>query len=258
MNMEDSSNFGDSLRKKPHLGLCIMYPAPGIIERIGPDWDWIWIDGQHGELGYNDTLAAVRACNLTRRPAIVRVPGHDPGAIGKALDTAADGVMVPMVDDAAQARQAVQAAKFPPLGARSYGGRRPIDLAGRGYAQQDRAQPLLICQIETPLGLENADAIAAVEGVDVIFFGADDLRLRSDLPMDNTLPEGHFNDALRAVAEAAGARGKIAGGVFPSAPALRSAVQLGYRLIVACADLTLLASGSEDKARSLRDCLKEP
>ena len=258
MNMEDSSNFGDSLRKKPHLGLCIMYPAPGIIERIGPDWDWIWIDGQHGELGYNDTLAAVRACNLIRRPAIVRVPGHDPGAIGKALDMAADGVMVPMVDDPEQARQVVQAAKFPPLGARSYGGRRPIDLTDRGYANQGRAQPLLICQIETPLALENADAIAGVEGVDVILFGADDLCLRSGLPMDKTPPEGCCDDARRTVAEAAGTHGKIAGGVFPSVAALRSAVKLGYRLIVGCADVGLLAAGSEDAVRPLRDCLKKP
>jgi len=258
MNMQEANDFRDRLREKPQLGLGIMYPAAGIIERIGPDWDWIWIDGQHGEMGYSDTLAAVRACNLIRRPAIVRVPGHDAGAIGKALDTAADGVMVPMVDDAGQARQAVRAAKFPPLGARSYGGRRPIDLAGRGYAHQDRVQPLLICQIETPAGLENAEAIAGVEGVDVIFFGADDLRLRSGLPMDATPPAGCFDDALRTVASAARAHGKIAGGVFPSAPALGSAVQLGYRLIVGCADVTLLAGASEDKARSLRDCLKGP
>ena len=48
-----------SLNEEPQLGLVIMYPAAGIIERIGPDWDWIWIDGQHGQLSYDDILAAV-------------------------------------------------------------------------------------------------------------------------------------------------------------------------------------------------------
>ena len=128
MSVTQENPLGRALRQGPQLGLGVMYPAAGIIERIGPDWDWMWIDGQHGELGYGDILAAVRASNLIQRPTVVRVPGHDSGAIGLALDTAADAVMVPMIDDADQARQIVNAAKFPPLGNRSYGARRPIDL----------------------------------------------------------------------------------------------------------------------------------
>src|SRR3989338_4096375 len=111
----------------PQLGLCIMYPSPGSLERIGPDWGWAWIDGQHGELGYQDVLALVRACDLIQRPAFVRVPGHEFGAIGHALDMGATGVIVPVVDTPEQASSVVKAAKFPKLGGRSYGGRRPID-----------------------------------------------------------------------------------------------------------------------------------
>jgi len=123
-----------SLCSGPQLGMCYMYPAPGIIERIGPDWDWVWIDGQHGELGYNDILSAVRACDVIMRPAVVRVSGQSPGDIGKALDTVPAAVMVPMVDNADQARTIVQAAKFPPLGSRSYGGPRVSARAGGGTA----------------------------------------------------------------------------------------------------------------------------
>jgi 4-hydroxy-2-oxoheptanedioate aldolase len=68
------------------LGFCLMYPAPGIIERVGADWDWIWVDGQHGELGYSDILAIVRACDLVKVPALVRVPGHEAGTISQVLD----------------------------------------------------------------------------------------------------------------------------------------------------------------------------
>ena len=246
-----------SLCAGPQLGLCIMYPAPGIIERVGPDWDWLWIDGQHGQLSYADLLAAVRASNLIHRFAVVRVPGHDPGTIGKALDTLADGIMVPMVDDADQAREIVRAAKFPPLGARSYGGRRPIDMLGRGYANRDGEQPLLVCQIETPAGLENADAIASVEGVDALFFGPDDMALRLGLPMDAPRPQGCFDDALRRVAEAAGSQGKIAGGVFVNPGELQQGVELGYRLVVSSADVMLLAGGSQQQAQVMRECLAE-
>src|SRR5688572_30016212 len=96
----------------PHLGLSIMYPSPGALERIGSDWDWIWVDGQHGQMGYQETLALVRACELISRPAIVRVPSHEWGAIGLALDMGAAGIIVPLVNDAEQARRIVQAAKF--------------------------------------------------------------------------------------------------------------------------------------------------
>ena len=162
----------EMLKNGPSLGVGIFYPAPGIIERIGSDWDWIWIDGQHGQLGYEDILAAVRAANLIQKPTVVRVPGHEYGMIGKILDTATNAIMVPMVEDAQQAELIVKAAKFPPLGKRSYGSRRLIDLFGRSYANGNKSQPLLICQIENEKGLKNIDSIAAVQGVDVLFIGA--------------------------------------------------------------------------------------
>jgi 4-hydroxy-2-oxoheptanedioate aldolase len=243
-------SFSDQLEQGPQLGLGIMYPACGIIERIGPDWDWIWIDGQHGELGYSDVLSAVTACNLIQRSAVVRVSGHEAGEIGKALDTAADGIMVPFVEDAEQAQKIVQASKFFPQGGRSYGGRRPIDLSGRAYAHNN--QPVVICQIETDLGLKNAESIAAVDGVDALFFGPDDMANQRGLPMDEPRSSKYFNDELKAVAEAAKAHGKICGGVFPTPEALSYAIKVGYKLNVVTADVMLLANGSREKVKSAR------
>ena len=257
MSYAHENPLARSLRQGLQLGLGIMYPASGIIERIGPDWDWLWIDGQHGELGYNDIMAAVRAGNLIQRPTVVRVAGHDSGAIGLALDTAADGVMVPMVDDADQARQIVNAAKFPPLGNRSYGARRPIDLHGRAYSNADHEQPLLVCQIETLTGLENVESIAAVDGVDVLFFGPDDISMRQGLAMHEPRPEGHFDDALKKVADAAQACGKIAGGVFPNPKAMQQAAAMGFRLAVGGADVMFLADGSAAKADLMRKALDD-
>lgn len=245
--------FCDLIAQGPQLGLGIMYPSPGIIERIGPDWDWIWIDGQHGELEYNDILTAVRACNLIKRPAVVRVPSHEQGRIGKAMDTAAEGLMVPVVESAEQAERIVKAAKFFPQGGRSYGGRRPIDLFGRGYAHNN--QPLVICQIETDEGIKNVDAIAAVDGVDVLFFCVDDLAIQRGLKTSEPRSNKYFNEELKAVVNAAKANGKICGGVFPTPEVLLYAVKLGCRLNVVTADAMLLAKGSREKAKSARLCI---
>ncbi len=245
-------SFQNALREGPQLGFCSMYPAPGIIERIGQDWDWCWIDCQHGEWGLDDAIDAARACNLVGIFSLVRVPGPEAGIIGKILDTACDAVMVPMIDSAEQAEQVVQAARFAPRGKRSYGGRRPIDLYGRAYSQAESPQPLVVCQIESPVAVERVDEIAAVNGVDALFFGPDDMALARGMPMDQPRPEGCFDTEMRAVAEAARRHGKIAAGVFMAPDDAKQAVEWGYRLIVCVVDVPLLANNSMNAAKTFR------
>lgn len=247
-----NKSFTSQLEARALLGFCSAYASAGIIERIGRDWDWCWIDVQHGEWGPHDTLQAVRACDLLGIFALVRVQGHDPGTIGKVLDTGCHAVMVPMVENQEQARAVVAAAKFAPKGKRSYGGRRPIDLYGRGYAHQDEAQPMVVCQIESPQAVERAEAIAATDGVDALFFGADDLALASGMPMDQPRPQGCFDDELAKVAEAAKRHGKIAGGLFTSPEAVRQARKMGYNLLACTGDVPLLAVNSRNAAQDLR------
>lgn len=93
---------------------AIGYPAPGILERIGNDWDWVWIDGQHGQLAYQEILNLIRVCELMGLPAIARVPSHEAGFIGMVLDAGADGIIVPLVNTVEEAKAIVSAAKFPP------------------------------------------------------------------------------------------------------------------------------------------------
>lgn len=237
----------------PQLGLCVMYPSPGVIERIGPDWDWMWIDGQHGELGYQDVLALVRACDLVQRASLVRVPGHDFGAIGLALDTGADGVIVPLVDNADEARRIVAAAKFPPLGGRSFGGRRPIDLRGRAYCGTANEDTLLVVQIESPEALANADAIAATPGVDALFLGPDDVRLRRGLDMS----AAQANEAdMERVIQACRKRGKFAATVGIGPDNLRRCAGMGFNMIVGGGDVGFLSGGSRAASTEAREIVK--
>jgi len=241
---------------KPQLGLSVMYPAPGIIERIGPDWDWIWIDAQHGELSYHDVLGLVCACDLVKRAAMVRVPGHEPGPIGLALDMAPAGVIVPCVDTPEQARAVVDAAKFPPLGKRSYGGRRPIDLLGRKYSDTANEDLLLIVQIESPQAIENAEAIAAVAGVDALFLGPDDIMLRRGYSMTTPRSRETLGRDMQAVITACRRHGKVGVMVGVGEEMLRLCVSMGFQMIVSGSDVMFLAAGSKQASDEARVILK--
>jgi len=237
----------------PQLGLCIMYPAPGIIERIGPDWDWVWVDGQHGELGYQDTLAIVRACDLVGKPAIVRVASHEFGGISLAFDMGAAGVIVPVVDTPEQAKAIVKAAKFPPLGGRSYGGRRPIDLHGRMFSDTANDDTLLICQIESPEAIENADVIAAVPGVDALFLGPDDVMLRRGFKMNAPRNKETLGKDMEAVMKACRKHGKIGCSVGMGEEMLKLSLSMGFQIIVSGGDVAFLANTSKSTVTEARE-----
>ncbi len=244
--------LNDELRKKDVLlGFCLMYPAAGIIERIGPEWDWVWIDAQHGMHDYRSILECVRACEHAGIPSVVRVPSNEYGVIGRVLDTCACGVMVPMINTAAEAKAAVVAAKFSPLGLRSYGGRRPIDVFGRSYSHDANVNTLLIAQIETEEGLMNVDEIASIPGIDALFFGPDDMAVQLAMPMDQPREVEFFKKAMEKTAKAAQKYGKIAGTVTASPEMLRLTMKMGYRLCVGTADVAILAEGSANKKKAL-------
>lgn len=251
------SSFRESLKlPEPRFGLCIMYSDPGVVERIGADWDWVWIDGQHGQMGYRETLALVRACNFVQRPAFVRVPWLEAGHIGLALDMGAQGVIVPCVDTPEQALAAVRAAKFPPLGGRSYGGRRPVDLAGRLYSNTANEEVLLVVQLESPEAIENAEKIAAIPGVDALFLGPDDLLLRRGHPMDAPRSKELLWKDMEAVSRAFRKHGKAGVMVGMTPDTLEMCLSLGYSMIVAGGDVSFLAGGSKKAAADARAAVK--
>ncbi len=237
------------------LGLLNNYPSAAIIESIGALWDFVWIDGQHGQFSYDSALAAVRMADLAGVDSVLRVPGHEDGVIGLYADMFPSALMVPMVNNAEDAAAVVSASRFPPLGNRSYGGRRPIDVVDRNYYQNH--EPLLVVQIETPQAVDNAADIAATEGVDVVFLGTDDLKIQMGLPVNTpTLESKPILDALAHVAKVAKDAGKAAGCVAPHPDLFKRSVELGYQLVMGGSDRAFLCDASREQVQTLRKTLE--
>ncbi len=236
------------------LGLAHMYSSEGIIEGMGGGWDFVWIDMQHGQHDFHSTLNAIRASECTGLHSIVRVPGHSPETAQKVADMDPDGIMIPMVNDARDAERAVNALCFPPVGDRSYGGRRVIDRHGRDF-YKDRGL-VTIVQIETPEAVEQAEAIAATEGVDVLFFGSDDMKLRMGLDLAVSAEQNNdLAEAQRKVAAAAASAGKWSGIVSTSPESVNLHLQMGYQLVVGGGDIGFLRSGASRQLETLKNAI---
>src|SRR5438034_9539457 len=139
-------------------GWCVMPSAfsAELMARCG--FDWLCIDTQHGLIGYDQMTLMLQAVAITGTPAFVRVPWNQPDHIMKALDAGAQGVIVPMVDNEEDARAAVRAAKYPPLGTRSWGPiRAALDVPDYSPETANR-RTIVAVMIETPGGVENLDA----------------------------------------------------------------------------------------------------
>src|SRR5579871_1937588 len=139
----------------------------------GAGFDWVIVDAQHGAPAVAGLVPVLQALQIGGTPAVVRVPWTDPPTIMRVLDLGAAGVLVPMVNNPADAAAAAAAMRYPPDGIRSYGQTRP-----RYASTADaNADVVLLVMIETVEALANVAAIAETPGVDGLFVGPVDLGL---------------------------------------------------------------------------------
>ncbi|WP_449415701.1 HpcH/HpaI aldolase family protein [Ochrobactrum teleogrylli] len=169
--------------RSPLIGTFSAIPHPVAVEvTAATGLDFVCIDWEHSQISRERIEDLIRACDVHAVPAMVRVPGHAPEAIAAVLDAGAQGVLVPRVSTAHQARAAVQATRYPPIGARGVG---PGRAAAYGYRIPDyltAANDAIVfaIQVETAEGLANIEEISEVDGVDVIFIGPGDLSVSID------------------------------------------------------------------------------
>ncbi|MBL8227381.1 MAG: hypothetical protein JNL98_02850 [Bryobacterales bacterium] len=174
------AEFKDLLRAgQPKMGLFLNSHSPTVAEQLAhTGYDWLLVDTQHGPMGYEKLSAMLCAITSGGAKSMVRVGGYDdrPG-IQQALDLGADGVLVPYINNAEEARQAVSCARYPTAGTRSvYFPQRSTNKAGLlGYVPNANKNIIVALQVETADCIKNMAEIAAVPGVDILFLGQNDL-----------------------------------------------------------------------------------
>src|SRR3954467_2275205 len=206
------AEFKKQLRAgQPKIGLFLNSHSPTVADQMAHSgYDWLLVDSQHGPLGFETLSAMLGAISNGGAKSLVRVAGyHDRGGIQQSLDLGADGVLVPYINTAEEARQAVSCCKYPTAGTRSvYFPQRSMNKAGLlGYAGASNENTIVALQVETADCIKNIDEIAAVPGVDLLFLGQNDLCMSMGLfekyqfPDMYTSPE--LNDATTKLIAAA-------------------------------------------------------
>ena len=204
-------------------------PAPGRV-RIA----WVGLDLQHGDLGLDDVVPLLRVAERAGVAVLPRLASHAGDAIGKVVDAGVQGVIVPGVESADEARALVRAIRLPPAGGRSTGAART------SLGVTDGAEPLLLPMVETAAGLAAAAEIAAVPGVDGIFIGPYDL----SMSLGCQPGEEPVMSAIASVVETVRAAGKIVG-MFTGRPDLLALAQ-NLDLIGVDTDVTAVRRGIAD------------
>ena len=240
------------------LGLSVRLVRSPEIAKIAKatDHDFLFIDMEHSGLSFESVVDISVAALDTGVTPIVRVIGHDHWQAARVLDGGAMGVVIPHVDTVEQAEAAVAACKFPPVGHRSMAGGFPqFDYAAvppAEAAQIHNDNVLLAVMVETPLALENVDAIAAVDGVDVVHVGTNDLLVEMGLAGQFEHPQ--VAAAYESVVSACKRHGKVAGlGGVRDASLCKRYLALGFQFMTTHTDLAFLLAGAEARTRELRN-----
>ena len=248
-------NFAQRLRHNEVLiGTMLTIPAPEVAEMIAKcGFDWLFMDGEHAPLPVLEWQRLMQAVG-GRCASVLRVPSLSERDIKKALDIGADGIIVPMVNNAAQAQQAVEWSKYPPRGKRGVGLARAqgygLDFAD--YMENANDSTALIVQAEHIDAVDNIEAIAAVDGIDAVFIGPYDLS--ASMGKSGQVDDAEPVAAIERV-RAACRQHDIALGYFGvDAASVQAYLQRGYHLICAGVDAGFVTAG----AKQVLDELKKP
>ncbi len=230
------------------VGTWTMIGHPAVAEILGEaGFDWVVLDVEHGMMDWPRVLAQIQAVQGQGCAAICRVPVNAPEHFKWALDLGAEGVMVPLVQNADEARQAVAAARYPPDGSRGVGVCRAHGYGARFQSYVDTAndEVLVILQIEHIDAVHDIEAICAVPGVDVVFIGPYDLS--GSLGVMGQIHHPDVEQAVVHVFEVAQAAG-VAPGLLIAEPQpgeLAARLAEGFRFVAVGLDTLMLVRGAQ-------------
>ena len=218
-------------------------------------FDCVIMDMQHSLHDIRSVTQSLSALALVGKPGIVRVPLGDNASVSRAFDLGAAAVIAPMINSAVEARAFVAAAKYPPVGERSWGPNRALALSGRtgqGHLDVSNSETLAIVMIETDRALSGLSEILAVPGVDGVFVGPSDLSVTLSAGRSIAPGGANLDGPLAEIAAAASSAGKFAGVYAATADRARHCIGMGYRLIGLGADTGYLAAGAIELLAAVR------
>lgn len=233
-------------------GTIVTLGSPAVAERLAhAGFDWLFLDGEHAPLDSARIQALLQAVG-GRCPCLVRVPAVDEVWIKQALDVGADGVIVPQIRNADQARQVVEWCRYPPEGSRSVGvGRAQGYGAGLAeYLSRANEDIAVVLQIEHAEAVAAIEDICAVKGVDALFVGPYDLSASLGIPGNVT--DDRVIDAIQRVGEVC-RKQRMAAGIFGiDAEAAKPWIARGFSLIAVGIDTVFLGSAAEAALKAVR------
>jgi 4-hydroxy-2-oxoheptanedioate aldolase len=232
-------------------------PYPLVAEITGREgFVAVTLDSQHGLWDVASLVAGIAAVHQGGAAPIVRVPVGDYAVVSRALDFGAEGIIAPMINTQADARAFAAAAKYPPIGERSWGPHRATMLGGiadqKDYLAQANDLTVTFAMTETRTALANLDAIAGTPGIDGLFLGPSDLSIalsegRSLDPLSKEV-EGHLDRIVAACQKA----GKIPGAYCHSAERAVALAKRGVRFLAVSSDMGFLRAGAAAQLKVLK------
>ena len=217
-------------------------------------FDWIMIDMEHAPGGFDTTMSQVQAMDRSNCVPLVRAPWNDAVAIKRILDTGVMGVLVPYVNSAMEAEEAVKACKYPPLGIRGVAG--SPKAAGYGqnvmeYIKAANDKILVLTAVETGEAVTNLDEILKVPGLDGIFIGPMDLATSMGYLGDPGQPE--VQSAIKEVEEKVMAAGKVLASIGGSWEQAQMKYDRGYQMLMLMSDTVSLAALATQKVKEFKN-----
>ncbi|MFO0816961.1 MAG: aldolase/citrate lyase family protein [Pirellulales bacterium] len=217
-------------------------------------FDGIWMDLEHHGYSVETAAGLMRAARIGPTDIMARPAKGEFMRMGRLLEMGAQGILYPRCDNADEAREVVKWSKFAPLGRRGFDGGNPdmpyCSMPMPEYLHEANEQTFVCVQIEDPEALEHVEEIAAVEGVDVVFFGPADFTVLSGIAGQFQHPL--VNQAIERVAKAAKAAGKHWGMPAGTVERAQELMALGARFICHGADLIMVKNGLEEIQRRFR------
>ena len=255
------NTFKQALRAgQPQIGLWVGLADAYVAELLATSgFDWLLLDGEHAPNDVRSLLAQLQAVAPYPVSPIVRPVIGDAALIKQLLDVGAQTLLVPMVETAEQARALVAAMRYAPRGVRGVG--TALARAARwgqvdGYLERAEQELCLLLQVESVRGMDNLEAILAVEGVDGVFFGPSDLA--ASMGRLGRSADPAVQAALRHGIASVRRAGKAAGILTTELPLARSYLEQGALFVAVGVDTLLLARAARELAAQFRGAAAPP